>query len=467
MTEKAKPSFGHVALATLFEIKLTEIVWTTNFDRLVEDAAAKVFDTTSKLATADITDPERLRQAFSESRWPAYGKLHGDFQSEALKNTAQELQSQDASMRRLLVNACKARGLAVVGYSGRDASVMDALLDAIDGGLGFPGGLYWFVRSREAPYPAARRFVMAAREAGVEAAFVHVESFDELFSDLLHYLPQTASRAIALREETMPRRAKMTLPDRAARKPFIRTNAIPVTSYPKVCWLIDCGIGGWEEIQETVAQAGSNVLAARIRAGVIAFGDNAELKRLFGKFKIKNISTHGIVPERLDHETGERTLLRMALLRGIERFANISIERRGPRASIIAPANPPKAFGSLKQAAGQLTGVVANTSYKWSEACDLRLEYKLDGLWLMLDPTIRVETENDISEDDRNAIKEFVRERRARRFNKQANAILEGWTSVIFPNKAGTVLIASVDGKGGIGASFEIAPITAYSGLQP
>jgi hypothetical protein len=30
-------------------------------------------------------------------------------------------------------------GLAVVGYSGRDQSIIDALTDAIDGGSGYPG----------------------------------------------------------------------------------------------------------------------------------------------------------------------------------------------------------------------------------------------------------------------------------------------------------------------------------------
>jgi hypothetical protein len=45
----AKPSYGHLALATLMRAKLTRLVWTTNVDPLVADACAKVYDATGPL----------------------------------------------------------------------------------------------------------------------------------------------------------------------------------------------------------------------------------------------------------------------------------------------------------------------------------------------------------------------------------------------------------------------------------
>ena len=48
-TRGAKPSYGHMALATLLKANHTCIIWTTNFDDLVDDACAKVFDSTSNL----------------------------------------------------------------------------------------------------------------------------------------------------------------------------------------------------------------------------------------------------------------------------------------------------------------------------------------------------------------------------------------------------------------------------------
>ena len=54
----AKPSYGHLALATLMRAGLTKIVWTTNFDTLIADACAKVYDGTGALTTVALDAPE-------------------------------------------------------------------------------------------------------------------------------------------------------------------------------------------------------------------------------------------------------------------------------------------------------------------------------------------------------------------------------------------------------------------------
>lgn len=101
----AKPSYGHLALAALMKSELTKIVWTTNFDYLVADAAAKAFDSTGPLSTVDLDAPELARQLLTESRWPIEIKLHGDFRSRRLKNTDDELRLQDTRLRKELVGS--------------------------------------------------------------------------------------------------------------------------------------------------------------------------------------------------------------------------------------------------------------------------------------------------------------------------------------------------------------------------
>ena len=54
----AKPSYGHLALATFMRASFTKIVWTTNFDPLVADACAKVYDGTGALTTVALDAPE-------------------------------------------------------------------------------------------------------------------------------------------------------------------------------------------------------------------------------------------------------------------------------------------------------------------------------------------------------------------------------------------------------------------------
>src|SRR5262249_11790174 len=159
---------------------------------------------TGRLLTADLAEPDKLRRAWGEGRAPLYGKLHGDYHSEHLKNTSQELRAQDTAMRRNLVDTCRRQGLAVVGYSGRDQSIMDTLRDALDDGRVFPAGLFWFKRGQDRPYQGVIDLVAEARRGGIDAHFVDVESFDELFSDLVRFIPQTADKAQSLTGASRP-----------------------------------------------------------------------------------------------------------------------------------------------------------------------------------------------------------------------------------------------------------------------
>ena len=119
-----------------------------------------------------MKEPEKIRRAVDEKRWPVYGKLHGDYHSDALKNTDAELRQQDVEMRRSLVDCCRRQGLAVIGYSGRDASIMAALEEALDEGRGFPGGLFWFKRGQDTPYSAVTALIARARALGIDAHLV-------------------------------------------------------------------------------------------------------------------------------------------------------------------------------------------------------------------------------------------------------------------------------------------------------
>lgn len=51
------PSFGHMALATLLRADKTRIVWTTNFDRMIEDAVTPLFGSSGKIVVASLGEP--------------------------------------------------------------------------------------------------------------------------------------------------------------------------------------------------------------------------------------------------------------------------------------------------------------------------------------------------------------------------------------------------------------------------
>ena len=68
--------------------------------------------TPAVVSCADIR--HEVVESLDESRWPVYGKLHGDYHSDALKNTDAELRQQDAEMRRSLVDSCRRQGIVRV-----------------------------------------------------------------------------------------------------------------------------------------------------------------------------------------------------------------------------------------------------------------------------------------------------------------------------------------------------------------
>ena len=103
----AKPSYGHLALATLMRAQLTRLVWTTNFDPLVADACAKVYDATGPLTTVALDAPDLAAQCIGEGRWPVEVKLHGDFRSRRLKNSGGELRHQDVRLRQIVRLICE------------------------------------------------------------------------------------------------------------------------------------------------------------------------------------------------------------------------------------------------------------------------------------------------------------------------------------------------------------------------
>ena len=176
----AKPSYGHLSLATLMKANKARIVWTTNFDPLVADACARVFGGTGSLSSVDLDRSHLASELVDGERWPIEVKIHGDFRSRRLKNTSDELREQDQTLRRALVDACRRYGLIVVGYSGRDESVMNALDEVLAESGAFPAGLFWIHRGEGRPLPRVGSLLRNAASAGVEAFLVRVENFDEV-----------------------------------------------------------------------------------------------------------------------------------------------------------------------------------------------------------------------------------------------------------------------------------------------
>lgn len=461
LVASASPSYGHLALATLLRLDTARIMWTTNFDSTIEDATVKVFGGTSALVTATLDSAQLAMEAINEGRWPLLVKLHGDFRSRKLKNTPPELQAQDAKMRRALVEACKRFGLAVVGYSGRDRSIMDALEEAIDGGKGYPLGLFWFQRSDSPNLPRVVDLVSKATAKGIQAAMIHVETFDELLSDVLLLVKDIPADLTDMLDKHAPRVTDAPIPQTRGRWPVVRLNALPMLSYPTLSRRIVCNIGGFKEVREAVERAGVDVITSRRQAGVLAFGRDIDVRKAFVPHEITEFDVHAIEAHRLRYESAELGLMYSALSHALARERPLKAERvRGDLIRIDRDRSNEDIFKSLRSAIGELDGTVPKTNLQYAEAAWIKLEYRLGRLWLLIEPTIWVEP----SLDDQlfAETREFVRKRLAGRFNQKWNEMIDAWMYIITNGEQQTEIKAFGIGDG-VDAAFTISSITAFS----
>jgi hypothetical protein len=279
LAEQARPFVGYELLCLLAKADLFTTVWTTNFDGLVPRAGA----------AADITVVEiGLDTADRVARQPRKGELihiaiHGDYRYDALKNTPPELQDQDSRLRKALVRNLADTSLVVIGYSGRDESVMDALTEGY-AQLG-TGRLYWCSREGAEPRGAVRDLITVARANGREAFFIPITGFDDLMGRLaLHCLEgQERARADELRSKLV----KLTdsPPFHVGAGPtgsIIKSNAFPAT-LPSEVLQIDASlftsVGGWRRLKDRTAD--SPVVAALMCGKVLALGTLDGIRQVF------------------------------------------------------------------------------------------------------------------------------------------------------------------------------------------
>lgn len=454
----AKPSYGHLAIATLMRAQLTRLVWTTNFDPLVADACAKVYDGTGALTTVALDAPDLAAQCIGDGRWPVEIKLHGDFRSRRLKNTNDELRHQDQRLRRVFVDSCRRFGLIVVGYSGRDDSILEALEEALESSDAYPSGLFWLHRGEDPPLARVEKLLMRAKQAGVESALVRIQNFDEVLRDLVRLMKDIDTGS--LDRFAAERRRWTSAPVPAGRRgwPVVRFNALPLTEVPTVCRRIVCRIGGHAEAREAVEQAGVDVLVARTRAGVLAFGADVDVRAAFSGFGITDFDLYSIDNKRLRYDSGERGLLRNALTRAIGRSRRLDFVRRRST-DLLAPSNPDEdVWAPLRRQVGPLKGTVNNfPDLHWREGISLRLDWADDRLWLLIEPRTVFD---GITADNKAAAADFARERTVKRYNRQLSALIDFWADLLAGDNGD---LRALEVGGGVDAVFRLSRITGFS----
>lgn len=172
-----KPSTGYKILCIVAQAGMVRLVFTTNFDGLIVKAAHNA-DLTPIEITLDTADKIYRPSSRNELLCVA---LHGDYKYEQLKNTSKELDTQHDDFSNALAHHLTAKHLIVLGYSGRDKSLMKALNNAYQS-MG-AGILFWCGHKNEMSQEV-ERLLKEINENGRKAYFIPTEGFDDTLIDL-------------------------------------------------------------------------------------------------------------------------------------------------------------------------------------------------------------------------------------------------------------------------------------------
>ena len=117
-------SDSHKSIAWLVKEGYINVIVTTNFDRLLEQALKEVGVTPTVISKP--SDAEGAAPLAHDDA--VILKINGDYKASTLKNTADELDSYDPAIERLIKQVLDEYGLIVCGWSGGWDSVLRELI---------------------------------------------------------------------------------------------------------------------------------------------------------------------------------------------------------------------------------------------------------------------------------------------------------------------------------------------------
>lgn len=280
------PSIGYHLVALLAEKGLFKSVWTTNFDGLMLKSAHK-YNLNPIEITAETSDRIFRGDANGELLCIA---LHGDYKYGTLKNTTSELDLQNDEFVRALRHELTDRDLLVIGYSGRDKSLMNALRSAYE--ANGSGKLFWCGYGSNAPEPV-RELIEWVHDRDRVAFYVPTDGFDKtIYSlarhcmsgdvDFLHRINALKSELGAPISETSSR-FEINVP---TVKKITDTNVFPI-AFPDNCYRFEVIYAQSEKPWDFCKQLSANgIMAVPYKGFLYAWGEKERIQALCsGKIK--------------------------------------------------------------------------------------------------------------------------------------------------------------------------------------
>lgn len=434
--EKISLNIGHRALAGLIALKQARLIFTTNFDEVIESAYAQVSGTA--LPTYHLEGSYAALEALNQERFPIYAKVHGDFRYQSIKNLEKDLQQNDEQIRKCFTTASNFYGLIVAGYSGRDANVMKMFHDALSQTNPFPHGLFWAVPQARNILPSVIDFIKTAQDKGINAHLVEVGTFDILLSRIWKQAPERNDDLDKKVRTALSSPVSIPLPKSGGEYPIVRTNGMSIVDCPTVCAHVDLKESiRYGDIKKALTETKAQAIVTNTDR-VLAWGDTDQIQKIFSSENILKISQHEIPNpvNEISKSTFMKAFYEEALARALRHGKPLLLRQHYRRYFLVVDHKhkDDQIFDPLKQSLdfkgkpGFITGRVKNNATAtWAESVGIKLEERHGSLVLLLKPDIWITPQTERQNCD-----DFLRDRRRYRYNPKQHALLDAWIKILF-----------------------------------
>ena len=437
-----EPYIGYKLICMLAEYGIVHSVWTTNFDGLTVRAAHQ-----NKLIPIEINldDPDRIFRNQSNMELLTIA-LHGDYKYSKLKNTERELDAQDVIFADYLGTYHIDKNMIVMGYSGRDQSLMSALKSAFS--RKGSGRLFW-VGYGETISPEVSGLLHSIRSLGREAYYIAGDGFDKAMIHLTKsafegntILAKKIEDLLSESEDESFIRTDFTLAFQKADK-YIKSNLHPVV-FPKEMFQFEVEYGEekpWAFLRNLTKDL--DIVAVPFKGKVFALGTLTEISKAFKSVLKGEIQREHVSKKDIEQITAFRKLMMMAIFKHFLRSLGLDSNFRD------------KLW--LKKADRTSGGIGIHQAVYMTLYFDKNPTFA----YISIVPTIYLTSTTEITKTQKQSYSKSILEKL---YNNKYDELLEKWNSILF-GAVSRLKFQFPEGSAS-GFEFQVSKNTAYGEIN-
>lgn len=441
LIENKEPYIGYKLLCLLAEFGIVKSVWTTNFDGLTVRSAHQ-----NKLTPIEITldNADKIYRNQSSKELLSIA-LHGDYKFSTLKNTEKELDNQNEKFKEHLANYHIDKNLIVIGYSGRDKSLMQAIKSAFT--KSGAGRLYWCGYGDQLN-GEVKELILQIRQSGREAYYVSTDGFDKTLIHLSksafednHIISKKIQEALEISDDEEYFKTEFSL-DFLRTDKYIKSNLHPIV-FPKEIFQFELDFKEekpWSFLK--LITKDTNVCAVPFKKKVFSLGTLTEISNVFKNYLKSEIKREPISKYDIENVSAFKSLMLTAILKHFS--LNTSIETN--LKDKIWIKNNERQFGSIG---------VHKAIY-----LSLYFDKNKSFAYLTFTPTIHLTSSEEITKLQKQQVSKSQLEKL---YNNKYDEVLEFWNATLFNNKR---IKFEYPISSGTGFEFQISSNTAFGEIN-